>query len=247
MCMQDVLGAKAALDRSRSPPRHQSSKIVLPPLNAPPSPLKSSNHSSLGPSPMAKLPSTKSQVTSSLKVRIPDEESLPQTSTMREPGTIVLGKPSPSGRTTCIKSPASVTGVSHAPSIAGSESDALLKSPEEWQAQLSPPPAPKLDPTVPQPIARGVSLQFILGLAAQLASSCQTSYDVMEQVVRVQTQDRRCAYVDCGTELVPYGCTGPATHYVCHRWGEPFGELVAALANHFANMQPNQVGIPFAR
>lgn len=87
--------------------------------------------------------------------------------------------------------------------------------------------APHEGCSITQPEERGVTLQQLRRLAATAADASKTLHDVLNDVIKPATQQRKCSLV----ELVATSAQRPQW-FVVHFYGTPMADLLAALSQH---------------
>ena len=74
----------------------------------------------------------------------------------------------------------------------------------------------------------GVKLGFLKKFVEDYDCGGMTTYEVVRDIIKPLTRQRRCRYVEL-PEVVATDCVGPASLFVSHTWGAPFGLLVGGL------------------
>ena len=85
-----------------------------------------------------------------------------------------------------------------------------------------------LYPTEPplRGVNAGVRVGWLQRFAAREDCAGLTTLDVVLQIIKPETEGRKCRYV----ELIEAGSVGRAKFFVSHTWRAPFRDLVAAIA-----------------
>ena len=74
-------------------------------------------------------------------------------------------------------------------------------------------------------VKAGVCVGWLKRFAAREDCAGLTTLDVVLQIIKPETEERKCRYV----ELIEAGNVGRATKFVSHTWRAPFRDLVAAI------------------
>ena len=101
--------------------------------------------------------------------------------------------------------------------------------------------------TVPEVELRGMSIQQLMGVYAEIIARCLVEgwtdkdgqlftpekcnlYDIKDRLIMKRTESKKCSYV----ELIATGPQKP-TRFVSHWWGEPVFSVIRCLDQHFGD------------